>query len=148
LSSFAEALANNNKLKELKVGHYNNDVTSAGYAAFTHILCNTSTILNTFDSNHTLAKLNVNGQNSLPQNQNLICLLKINRENSNSQAAWLKITRTHFGGSDINLQPFTGIDASIHPDAIAWMAKGEYANSDELTLVYQFIRAVPALLER
>jgi hypothetical protein len=47
--------------------------------------------------------------------------LKINKENSNSQAAWIKIIKTHFSGSKINTQAFSNMEFGFLPAAIAWM---------------------------
>jgi hypothetical protein len=66
--------------------------------------------------------------------------LKINRENSVSQAARLKIINTHFSGSEIIMHPFMEMNLSVRPYAIAWMAKDER--------VYELLRAMPSLLEQ
>jgi hypothetical protein len=55
--SFARALANNNKLKQLLCDGFRQRVSLNGYAAFTRVLCNSSSILHTYRSNHTLVKL-------------------------------------------------------------------------------------------
>jgi hypothetical protein len=67
-------------------------------------------------------------------------VLQINRENSVSQAARLKIINTHFSGSEINMQPFMEMNLNVRPHAIAWMAKDERG--------YELLRAMPSLLER
>ena len=56
---FAEALADNNTLKELNIGVDGavDYFSSISPAAFTRILCNTSSILDTNNSNHALGKL-------------------------------------------------------------------------------------------
>jgi Ran GTPase-activating protein (RanGAP) involved in mRNA processing and transport len=56
MQSFADALANNNKLRELNICPViaYNHITPDGYAAITNILCDTSSILSTYHSNHTL----------------------------------------------------------------------------------------------
>ena len=145
--SFSDALAENNYLKELIFDDHR--VTPDGYAAFTRILCNKSTILNTYNSNHTLEKFGNEEKfyrRMLPED--LRSLLRINRENSKSQAACLKIFMIHFSGREINLQTFAEMDTSILPAAFAWMAKGEYVDSSELSLVYRFICSVLTLLEK
>jgi hypothetical protein len=117
MHSFADALANNNKLRELNVGDitdvddiaYNN-ITLDGYAAMTNILCNTSSILNTFNSNHTLVALCYEYDESLLP---LKSLLQINRENSVCASARLKIINTHFSGSEINILPFVVMNLSV-----------------------------------
>jgi hypothetical protein len=70
----------------------------------------------------------------------LLSLLKINRENSVRQAARLKIINTHFSGSEINMRPFVEMNLSVRPHAVAWMAKDMH--------LYQLLRAMPSLLDQ
>ena len=120
MSLFAEALVNNKTLKALILSRTmdnNNSFTGTlinGCAAFTHILCNKSSIMSTYNSNHG--------------------------ENTVSLAARLKIIKSHFSGSGINMQPFIDMGICVRPHAIAWMVRDENA--------FQLLRAVPILLER
>jgi Ran GTPase-activating protein (RanGAP) involved in mRNA processing and transport len=142
--SFADALSENKTLEELYLGicppEYGCKITSYGYAAMNNMLCNTSSILNTFNSNHTLEMLCYEfdefDKNPLPFESSL----KINRENSVSAAARLKIINTHFSGSEINMRPFVEMNLSVRPHAIAWMARDEN--------VYELLRAMPSLLDQ
>jgi hypothetical protein len=52
----------------------------------------------------------------------------------------LKITKTHFSGCEINMQPFMNMELSVHPFAIAWMARDNH--------LHHFLRAMPSLLEK
>ncbi len=138
--SFAEALVNNNLLKELIFGGDFTSfttITSNGYAAFTHLLCNHSSSMNTYQSNHTLDKLCC-GESVLREDLKL--LLSINRENSEHQAAHIKIVKTHLSGCEINMQTFLDMDLSSSPHAIAWISRNCY--------LYQYLRAMPSLLEK
>ena len=138
--SFADALADNKKLKEFNVGDFSYllDLWNPdSYAPMTNILCNTSSILNTFNSNHTLEIVCDMWNDSLLP---LKSLLQINRENSVSAAARIKIINTHFSGSEINMQPFMVMSLSVRPHTIAWMAKDMH--------LYELLRAMPSLLER
>jgi hypothetical protein len=49
--------------------------------------------------------------------------MEINRENSESKAALLKIIMTYFSGPEICMQPFIDMDVNIRPQAIAWMVR-------------------------
>jgi hypothetical protein len=140
MHSFAGALSNNNTLRELDFLDFSFDeITSDVHAAMTNVLCDTSSILNTFNSNHTLTKLqSIYSAISLPND--LLSLLKINRVNSVSQAARLKIITMHFNGSEINMQPFMEMTLCVRPHAIAWMAKDMY--------LFGLLRAMPSLLEQ
>ena len=144
ITSFADALVNNNMLRDLNLQLENlENVSYDGYAAFTHTLCNNASILSTYQSNHSLVKLSYNVR-SLPEN--LISLLRINRENSTSQAARIKIIKTHFSGSDINTQVFADMEVHVRPTAIAWMGRdgGSDGNGD---LLFAFLRSMPLLCD-
>jgi hypothetical protein len=149
--SFAEALAGNCRLKYLllNVRPSNTSVTSIGYDALIKLLCNKSSIMDTYLSNHTLETIDDdyygfghddnddNDEVILPED--LVSLLEINRENNASQASRLKIIQTHFSGSEINMQPFMDLDLSVKPFVIAWMVKDNNG--------YPLLRALPSLLE-
>jgi hypothetical protein len=57
--SYADTFSNNRKLRELilDLDTNSNSIFVEGYTAFTHILCNTSSIMSTYHSNHSLEKL-------------------------------------------------------------------------------------------
>ena len=140
MTSFADALANNNMLRELNLVLVN---SYDGYAAFSNILCNNASILSTFHSNHSLEKLcHTDEERSLPEN--FRSLLRINRENSNSQAARIKIIKTHFSGCNINTQIFARMEVHVLPTVIAWMGRdgGSDGNGD---LLFAFLRSMPLL---
>jgi hypothetical protein len=67
-------------------------------------------------------------------------LLHINRENCPSQAARLKIIKTHFSGNDIKMEPFAKMAVNVRPHAIEWMAKDMH--------LYELLRAMPSLLDQ
>ena len=59
--------------------------------------------------------------------------------NSESQAAHLKIIKTHFSGHDSSMQLFLDMNLTVRPHAMAWMARDDN--------VYHFLRTVPSLIE-
>ena len=163
LVSFIDALKNNKTLRRFEISG-NDDITVAGYEAFADLLCNTSSIMDTYHSNHTLLDDECYDGYTGDDDYEYIILCHrfglhfgINRDNSVSQAARLKIIISHFSGNKINLQPFTAMDSSILPFAIAWMANAEYSGraqytrlyrSSACTLLYQFLLSMlPTLLE-
>ena len=97
--AFADALMNNSRLKELYLGQFGSRMTSDGNEAFTHLLCNTSSIIETFQSNHTLTTLsNIEEEDDdeeqgfgLALSDDLTFLLRLNKENTANQAARIKI---------------------------------------------------------
>ena len=122
IASIANALSDNKTLKELYVG-YGNHIQIL-HAILIAILCNTSSILSTYDSNHTLEECTGIDEVDLPS-EDLTSRLKINKENSNSQAARIKIIKTHFSGSKINTQAFTSMEFEVLPAAISWMGRDD-----------------------
>jgi hypothetical protein len=147
LVSIAQALTSNKRLRKLVIGvgtltWYNAFKISGGYIAFCRLLCNKLSIMDTYQSNHVLEKLIYLWDPWWdPHNSDeLINLLKINKGNSESQAARLKIIETHFSGPVIYMQPFIDMDLSTRPQAIAWMVRGRRG--------YQLLRAMPSLLEK
>jgi Ran GTPase-activating protein (RanGAP) involved in mRNA processing and transport len=143
---FAHALVNNTMLQVLDLVENceDEDEDIRDYAAFVQMLCDNSTILSTYQSNHTLERLSGDDlygncyESDLPVD--VLSLLQINRENSVSQAARLKIINTHFSGVEINMLPFVEMNLSVRPRAVAWMAKDMH--------LYDLLRAMPSLLER
>lgn len=120
--SLANSLINNSNLTELIFCPLvSNNITINAWSAFSQALCNPSSIMSIFGSNHTLQKLCSNySEKWLPENvRSLLCL---NRENGKRQAARLKIIRTHFC-KGFAVQPFVDMDLAVLPRALAWMSK-------------------------
>jgi hypothetical protein len=154
--SFANALVNNNTLRELmfcsksldeNVGDFVNSITSVGYDAMSQTLCNPSTILDTYHSNHTLSKFGEDKEITLLPS-NLRSLLRYNREESKCKVARMKIIKTHFSGSDIKTQVkvFTDMESNVLPTAIAWIGKddGQHKLDD---LLFALLRNVTHLYD-
>mmetsp|Transcript_9825 Transcript_9825/g.17880 ORF Transcript_9825/g.17880 Transcript_9825/m.17880 type:complete len:107 (-) Transcript_9825:231-551(-) len=81
-------------------------------------------------SNHTLQRFCESiHEYGLPQD--LRSLLVLNRDNSKSQAARLKMIHTHFTGDDIHVRPFIDMELEDAPHTIGWMAKDCTTNNDE-----------------
>ena len=140
MHSFADALSRNKMLKELRVGGcYGMYGTYDAIDALIHTLCNTSSILSTFNSNHTLERI-CNEREENEFSEDLMCLLRINRHKS--KAARLKIIKSHFSGPSIKDKPFNVdmMKLRVRPHAIAWMAKDKH--------LYQFLRAMPWLIRK
>jgi len=153
------AFIDNNKLRELVLTHNPIDINVSD--AFSRLLCNTSSINQTYFSNHTLSQL------FLPEHDNpnhLNYLLKLNRENE-SYVAMRKILRYH---SKIDIEPFFGWDAEGEwtlkglPYVVAWFDKAQeavrmrdrypddsdseeecYVERRKLLAIYEFAKAMP-----
>jgi hypothetical protein len=143
--SFADALTNNKRLRELKI-----NCRIKNFAPFTRIVCNSSSIMSTYNSNHILCVLSPEHYpryyQRCPLPIDLASVLQINRENSVSQAARLKIIKTHFSGSNINTTPFTVMELKVLPNAISWMGR-ECGISEISDLLFAFVRSMPLLCD-
>jgi len=141
--SLADSLANNNKLKELLTSSIMSNINSNNcWAAFSRVVCNTSSIMDTYHSNHTLQRLREDDYDGeLPED--LRSLLRMNRENSRSAAARLKIIKTHFR-EGFTVHPFIDMESKVLPHAIAWM--GKHGRTSEVNEhFYGFLRSMPLL---
>jgi hypothetical protein len=136
VTSFADALTNNKRLRELSIY-----CRIENFAPFTRIVCNSSSIMSTYNSNHILSELNHYPRCPLPID--LASALQINRDCNVSQAARLKIIKTHFSGRNIITTPFTAMDLKVLPNAISWMGR-ECGISD---LLFAFVRSMPSLCD-
>jgi hypothetical protein len=161
---FATSLASNHKLKELVLSH--NGITDGGWSGFSKVLCDASSINNTFLSNHALERLGA--PSNIPAD--LRSLLALNKSSEDKkQVAMKKILKHH---RHFDMQPFFEWDLKVLPIAIAWFERARYIannNDDEddsdeedsdeddeksddvdnqmLGAIYQFIRAMPEVFE-
>jgi hypothetical protein len=102
--------------------------------------------MSTYDSNHTLSELSLDYDGSRrPLPIDLASALQINRDYSVSQAARLKIIKTHFNGSNINTTPFAVMELKILPTAISWM--GRECGSEISDLLFAFVRSMSSLCD-
>jgi len=126
---FANSLVNNSKLVWLDLS---NDVsiTTKGWKAFSRLLCRRSSIMDTYNSNHTLQKFH---DDEWVISGDLMLLLLMNREDEKRNVARQKIIKYHFCGN-FDMQPFVGMELGALSHVIAWMGR------DEIPLLYQFVR--------
>lgn len=78
MTTLANLLVNNIKLTELLIDNLHESVTADGWGAFLPVLCNTSNIMATYRSNHTLEKVcNEIREDELPQDiRSLLVLIE------------------------------------------------------------------------
>jgi hypothetical protein len=145
--TFANALTSNKRLRELKIRCSITDSSKEIYAAITRIVCNSSSILGTYNSNHFLSEFSrEHNEWRRPLPIDLESSLQINRDNSASQAARLKIIKTHFSGSNINTAPFTVMELKVLPTAISWMEQ-DFGTREISDLLFAFVRSMPSLCD-
>ena len=148
------SLANNTTLRELWL--LSNPIDSSAEDIFSRVLCNTSTIDNTYLSNHALEYLGI----PLTEGDDLALLLQLNREANKSHVAIKKILNYH---ENIDMEPFfewnTEGDGERNlkalPYVIAWFQRADEAVAEDresydldttkLSAIYQFAHAMPLL---
>jgi hypothetical protein len=171
----ADALTGNKSLQTLNLTSTGNrNITETGWSAFSKLLCDTSSINNTYLSNHTLANLGVptfnhgapiyNHDNPLDVKD----LLKMNAaaQNNNNRSREIvlqcvvrwKILRSH---PDLDMEPLFVLKLKFLPLVMNWFRRsiqllghdvGEWKESvpqiqsRELSAVYKFVRAMPLLV--
>ena len=133
--SIANSLVGNTKLKSLIL--IRRRANSIWEDSFIQLLCNETTIIDTYNSNHTLQQI---GNHNLPGKVGR--LFRINQRCTPAEAARRKIIQVHFSG-DISMEPFVDMDCEVFPHVIAWMARDGYGRS----LVYQFLRNFTYMLD-
>ena len=136
LSSFANAIVHNDTLVELLI--YNSHDWNSNWREFPEVLCNKSSIMATFNSNHTLQKVT----NSVTQPSSLAAYLQMNQGQNKFHVARQKIIQTHFTGNmDIDMQHFADLELEVLPHAISW------AGGAGLSFFYSFVRNNPLFYE-
>ena len=98
--------------------------------------------MDAFNSNHTLEKL---GDEDKTWPEEFESLLQINEASSETQAARLKIIKTHFNIGYIT-QPFVDMDLNMLPHAMAWMGR-DGRTGEANGRYFSFIKRMPSLFE-
>ena len=158
--AIVNSLSNNNRLRNLDLGQ--NPVDSPDSPslqpslqdAFDRLLCNTSNINDTYDSNHTLESTGLRHSTD-----RLEYLLDLNKDTNKSRVVIKKILKYH---PNIDMEPLFDWDADEDeqnlkalPHVVGWFdrAKEAVADDDEnynveekkLTAIMQFAKAMPLL---
>ena len=139
-------LIGNKSLTTLKF--YNSSITERGWAAFSRLLCDTSSVNNTYLSNHTLERIGGFGR----RHSNIEEFLKLNKL-QNHAAAICKILDSH---PDIDITPMFEFNLMCLPLVVEWLEKAksylgkvnesaEVFKNRQLSVVYKFIRGMPLL---
>jgi len=145
---FASALTDNCTVRTLDLNG-NHSITNKGWAAFSKLVCDTSSVNTTYLSNHTLE--NVSGHftdlhHRVPRD--LVSFLDLNMERSKKHAATIKILEQH---NDFDMLPLLEWDLKLMPCVVKWMGATSGCPTDfdksigrrKLSALYQFIRAMP-----
>ena len=156
--AFTRALVHNNTLKLIDLHRDPEDfddddmITERGWRAVSTLLCNNSSIIDTYNSHHILKAL-ANDYNNDEMNlpDNLVSLLELNRNKDKVEVARQKILQTHFSGTT-NFQEFLDMELEIMPTAISWIGRlvpqdWKGTNISGLSLLYNIMQRVPDLFD-
>jgi len=160
LAFFTNALAHNKTLKQLLFGEcYDADeetslITEKAWEAVSTVLCNKTSIMDTYNSNHTLYDVFYDYDND---HKEVNSYLDLNENKDKAEVARQKILQTHFSGSEDDdtskMQELLDMDLEMMPTAIAWIGRpkptGHWGGTSVsgLTLMYNLMRRLPDLFD-
>jgi len=160
--AFTNALSHNKTLKQLDLYDCFDDdevesINERGWEAVSSLLCNKTSIMDTYNSNHTLQDLGCDPSYSsldegLELPDDLILYLELNRNEDKVEVARQKILQTQFSDNDAsNIQELLDMELEVMPTAIEWIgrptADWKGTNVSGLTLMYNLMRRVPNLFD-
>lgn len=134
------------------------NITERGWAAVSTLLCNKTSIMGTFNSNHTLHDVCYDQEtgsyrSGLPDD--LKSYLVLNENQDKTEVARQKILQTHFSTEDdttTNIQEFLDMELEMMPTVIEWIGrltpidwKGESVSG--LSLLYNIMQKLPDLFD-
>lgn len=132
--AFANSLANNRTLKTLDI--------DVGWMAFSRLVCDSSSIMATISSNHTLSQV-CEQQNAIFPTDT-VYNLHLNKNDDKTEVTRHKIIRSHFQGENADIQLLLDMELKAMPHAFAWLGRNYVGHS----VLYQLIRTMPSLVER
>ena len=159
LVEFTNALAYNKTLKYLDVGSCSDDdgnarITERGWEAVSTLLCNKTSIMDTYNSNHILQDP---GDYAYPLDTiptHLVESLDLNENKDKVEVARQKILRTHFSDDNddtANMQEFLDMELEVMPTAIAWIGRPSVGwvgrDMSRLSLMFNLMRRMPDMVD-
>ncbi len=146
-AALAHGLVGNKSLTALEFS--SSSFTARGWSAFSRLLCDTSSMSNTYLSNHTLQRV---GDYGLDIPEDVAQYLKWNKSLKHA-AALCKILRSH---PDVDITPLFQFNLKCLPLVVEWLEKtksyceevnesSEAFQCRQISTVYKFIRGMPLL---
>jgi len=173
--ALTSALTNNKTLRRLDFDYIienvieNEMITERGWKAVSTLLCNKTSIMDTYNSNHTLKEISICEDMNMPFDLNLYLAMNMNK--GKAEVARQKILNTHFSttydyyDSDTDsddddsantgtskIQEFLDMELKVMPTAIAWIGRPlpifwRGPNVSGLPLLFDLLRKVPDLFD-
>jgi hypothetical protein len=132
---FADALIGNTSLTTLSFVRHGLSLSEVGRLALANALCDKSSLVNTFLSNHTLQSISYYRSDVYGD---LRSLLDMNECENKFEVARKKILANHFG--DIAcLRIFKTMPAPTLPTALSWIGRDQR----EYSMMYNFLQGMP-----
>jgi len=152
--SFSNALAHNKILRRLICDDcYDEDnnelIIERGYEAVSALVCNETSIMDTYNSNHTFQYFYCEYSSDFPHDLN--DYLELNQNEDKAEVARQKILQTHFSDAS-NIQELLDMELEVMPTAIAWVGKSARVcwsgtSVSGLSLLYNLMRRLPDLFD-
>jgi len=151
------ALVNNKTLQRLNLeesfdedtGEYFTLITERGWEALSSLLCNKTSIMDTYNSNHSL---NYVYCELCPDD--LVSLLKLNKNKDKVEVARQKILQTHLSSGDTSkMQELLDMELEMIPVAISWIGRStpigywKGKNVSGLSTMFNLMRKMPDLFD-
>jgi len=164
--AFANALTHNNTLERLHICGCADEegivsITDRGWNAVSNLICNKTSITDTYYSNHSLWCLldlydnHVYGRDDAGRVLALASYLKLNENDDKVEVARQKILQTHFSSEDdttSSIQELLSVELKVMPTAIAWVGRPSHdywrgMTVSGLSLMYHLMRKLPDLVD-
>ena len=140
-ATLAGSLRGNQRLTRMSLPTSIDNITETGWHAFSPILCDTTSIDATYNSNHTLQYLGSPGRTTYNIPQDVKMLLGLNSDEDKCRVAARKILQTHH---HLDMRPLFGREFDLLPYVIAWLERfAEYRLDLKLLSIFEFVRAMP-----
>jgi len=139
----ARALAHDKRLAAIDLSE-NPSISKTGWSHFSRLLCDKSSIVSTYESNHVINYL---GAQTLPPDLDM--LIHLNKHENKRAVAREKILRYHFRHG-ANIQKIHDMELEVMPHAISWLSRDVYWTGRErsgLTPLYELLRTLSSLFE-
>jgi len=148
---FANALKNNSTLKTLDLTA-EGSITAEGWTPFLNLLCDASSVNNTYLSNHTLENITSFPRTITSCPRTAFSLLAVNRRSDDKEYVAMKKILGHH--TYFNMEPFFEWEFKVLPLMIKWFARADTINEGlglgflyrmRLDCIYEFIKEFPML---
>ena len=134
----APSLRDNQRLTTIYLSGCN--ITETGWNAFSPILCDTTSIDATYNSNHTLRVLG-SWRVQPGTFQDVQTMLELNSDQDKGRVAARKILQAH---RHLDMRPLFSRELNLLPHVVAWLERFADSRLDrKLSLIYEFVLAMP-----